>query len=214
MKKTAYFPFILLFLVSCKSWVSIPDDFDYGRMEKGRYINDYFSFNCGVPDGWQVILHDGLDSITKESLDAMRDDNPDAVKTIEASSVRSAQLVAMTQTEGDTGEYLMSSFVITVENVRLNTDIKNGKDYLQAATETLTSSGLHMEVAGDITAVTLGGKEFYKLPINNAEGLFTLHQLFYATIINRFAFVVVSTYDTDSQLEKLEKALGDFVFEK
>ncbi|MBK9455745.1 MAG: hypothetical protein IPO24_09235 [Bacteroidetes bacterium] len=42
----------LLLVVSCKNYIGIPDNFDYGKIENNVYVNEFFGMKMPLNEGW------------------------------------------------------------------------------------------------------------------------------------------------------------------
>lgn len=203
----------LCIFVSCKKIIGIPDNFDYGKIEKNVYQNEFFGMHWPINDGWESLDRGYVDSLRAEGLKDMVGDNEQLEKTITAADIKTANLLSIIHV--DTVEVQMYSPNISMmaENLALNIQIKNGQDYLEEAKKFMQGSGVNFEFVGDIHQFNIDGKEFFTMEVINLVQGVPIHQDFYATVINGFGLALVGSWMDKKQRVIIQQSLATIQFD-
>ena len=214
MKLKLILPFLFLVVAfSCKNITGIPDNFDYGKVEGTTYINTYFKFKMPLDSGWEVIDNKVMDSLKEISKEELAGGNEELKHTVEASEVRTAQLLTMVHYDTVAFSLFNTNISILAENVKIAVGVKTGKDYLESAKKLLDQSAYTLDYLGEIESAQVADREFYKMKIVNHYQGFDIHQVYYATIIKGFAFAFVGSYLNEAQLDNINKQIAKMQFE-
>jgi hypothetical protein len=214
MKTTVKSLSILLFIIvltGCGRFGK-PDDFDYGVVENGKYINTFFKCKMDLPSKWVIKDQNQRDSLMKEGSKEVAGDNARLKAALKVSEVNTANLLTAFQYEEDSVIIYNASFLLIAENVR-NSGIKNGDDYLYATKKFLAKSEFKYDsIDENFTKEVIGGKDFYKMNATKNIGDVTVKQIYYSTVLKGFSFNAIISYVTDEQKEELQKSLMTLEF--
>jgi hypothetical protein len=213
MRWTAYF-FLVIILAACNDSPTIPENFDYGKIENNVYKNEYFGFELPVPADWAVENKEQTQQIQEEGRKIIGEHNKELAERIKADNVRSAMLLSVFRYKDDSvvGKY-NPSFGIAVENLGKSSRIKNGEDYLKQAKALMQQSGISYTFGTGFISQKLGNKEFTVMELTALyKGDFKVGQLYYATIEKGFAISVIASFGDDEQKDKLKEILANIRF--
>jgi hypothetical protein len=102
--------------------------------------------------------------------------------------------------------------IIAAENVTDDDHIRSGKDYIVKVSRLLANSPLPYQPSGEIREIELGGVTFGRLDFTaNITGT-TLRQSHLARVINGHALTFILSAGSESEVRKLEAALGSVRF--
>ncbi len=203
----------LISLSSCKNLTQIPDDFDYGRVEGNTYINDFFHLHMPISPGWEVLDNSVADSISKAGEDAAVKEDEALQKKIEASEKKTAALITLISYDTAVFALFNPNISFIAENVKIAIGVKDGRDYLEAAKDALSSSQLAVDQLSEISPVKLGTKEFFVMHLTYHYQGVAIRQSYYAAVMNGYAFAFVAAYISDEQKERVEAQLRAMQFD-
>ena len=203
---------IVMLFVSCKKFIGIPDNFDYGKIENNSYVNDYFEMSFPLNNGWEVLENKYVDSIRAEGLKQMVGDNAELEKIIQAGDIKTANLLSIAFTDSNQQQLYKPNISMIAENLRVVTNVDNARDYLEESKKFMIESGMQLQFLGDITKIQLGGKEFYKMSVINPINGVAIYQDFYATIINGFGVTLLSSWLDERQQEVIQYQIEQLQF--
>jgi len=187
----------------CKSQIS-PADFDYGRVENDKYVNNYFGFEIMLPINWIVQSKEQLANAIETGKNIVIGDDTNMRAVIKASEVNIANLLAVSQyAKGAAVEY-NPSIVIIAENVKNTTGIKKGSDYLFHARRWMMQSQFKYDYLDEqFEKEIISGTDFYKMNAGvNFLGL-DIKQIYYTTVLKGFCLNIVISFVNDKQKEEL-----------
>ena len=205
--------FLGALFISCRAGGK-PDNFDYGHIENGKYVNSFFKFEIVLPDGWTIQSQEQMDNLTKMGTEIITDNKA----VIKASLINTANLLQATQYELGAPVDSNSGINIVAENISNTPGIKTGGDFLFHLRKMLQASLLDVEhVDEDFEKETIGGVDFYKMKaiVNYAvqKGQFS-NQILYSTIFNNFSLCIIITYKDEVQQQELLKSINSLNFKK
>ncbi len=206
---------IIIFALSGFSIFAEENNFDYGRVENGVYLNDYFKFRITIPVKWVVQSKEQVERIkeTGKELLAGEDENMKAV--VSASEINSANLLAAFQYELGSTVKFNPNIMIVVENTQSTPGIKTGGDYLFHAKRLLEQGQFKYDyLSEEFRKETINGSEFYIMDAYVNYMNMKIQQNYYSTVRNGFSFSVILSYVTDEQKKILLKSLTSMTFEK
>lgn len=183
-------------------------DFDYGRVERSVYRNDFFDMTLRLPEGWQVQ--------TKAQLDSIRADKSGTTPSscaIKASEVTSATLLTVCKFKSDTFFDFNPTMSILVERIGPRSSTKSARDYLISAQKMLKRSPMRYEATDSISKEVIGGRLFYRLHARIAQGQQDICQDYYSTLMDGFSFNFILTCSGEDSRQQLRQILStaDFV---
>jgi hypothetical protein len=216
MKNSFYSLLILLaiFSFSCKN-PGKPKDFDYGRVQNGKYTNKFFQMEMNIPETWAVQSRGMMDSLSESSKDVVAGNNEDLKKAIDASKIKSANLLGVYRHPIGTVEEYNYGLVMVAENLSVNPEIKTGSDYLAATKKLLKMSQVTVaQIDESSSRSEINGQEFYSMHARlNVTGI-EVDQIYYSTIRNGFCITTIISYTADDQKKELEKLVESIKFGK
>lgn len=214
--KTNLFGIILFAIaaISCKTQ-NKPIDFDYGHVEKSKYVNSYFNFEIAIPTDWIVQTKEQMDNLTKTGSELIAGDDSKLKAAVKASEINTANLLAVYQYERGSAVAYNPSFMIVAENIINSPGIKTGSDYLFQSRRLLEQSQFKYDYLDkEFEKEIINGTEFYKMNAEiNYMGL-NMKQIYYSTIVNGFSFNVIISFVNDQQKLDLLKSINSMKFEK
>lgn len=203
----------LFIFISCKKIIGIPDNFDYGRIEKNVYHNEFFGMHWPIKDGWESLDRSYVDSLRAEGLKDMVGGNEQLEKTITAADIKTANLLSVIHTDTMEIQMYNPNISMMAENLTINIGIKNGKDYLEEAKKFMQGSGVNFEFVGDIQQLNIDGKEFYTMEVINLVQGIPVHQDFYASVINGFGLALVGSWMDKKQRMIIQQSISTIQFD-
>ena len=182
-----------------------PDDFDYGHIEDGKYVNSFFKFEITLPDGWVVQSQEQMDNLTEKGTELAFGENKFKKAVVKASLINTANLLQAFQYELGTPVDFNPNISIVAENISNTPGIKTGGDYLFHLRKMLKESLLDVEhVDENFEKETIGGRtDFYKMKVT-INYLQKANQIVYATISNGFSLCIVITSNDEVQQQMLK----------
>lgn len=211
---TLVFVFALFLITSCKV-ENTPDNFDYGKVEEGKYVNSYFDLEMTLPSDWSVQTQEQMENITKVGKDLVAGEDENMKAIVKASDVNTANLLAVFQYEYGSAVEFNPNFMVIAENIKRAPGIRSGKDYLFQSRKLLTQSQFQYDrIDEDFEKEIIDGTEFYKMKTEvNVMGI-NVRQVYYSTILKDFSFNVIISFSSDAQREDLLRVVQSMVFKK
>lgn len=203
---------LLLVLVSCQA-VEEPPKFDYGYVENHKYFNSFFGIELNLPKDWAIQSQEQAENLAEIGRDIAAGENEELKRTLEASEINTATLLAVFQYElGSNVEY-NPGLMMVAENLKNAPEVINGKDYLYHSRKILLKSQIqYSDIDTKFQMVEIDAETFYTM---NASVDFmdtTIKQKYYATVINDFSLGVVISYKNDEQRIALERIVNNMKF--
>jgi hypothetical protein len=203
--------FTLVFTCLLFSGFDIPENFDYGHLQKNTYVNSFFNFRINIPDSWSVQNKEQLVAVMEKGKDMMARDNNQLKNAMKAASVNVANLLAVTQFER--GAPSNPSMIINAENLKDFPGIKTGGDYLSNARKLILKSAIqYSNIDEDFKKMKLGGMDAYSMDmkIENLGPVF--NQRIYCMLINGFSLNICITWQTEEQEQILLNSIESIRF--
>ena len=201
---------VLVLSVACQESNKIPDTFDYGTIENGVYINDFFNLRMPFKTSWNVQTRQELDALGENAEEFVKSE---AVKDIiRTADVTSANLFCAYKFEPETVEIYNPSIILVAENIKSSPQLKRGSDYLKEARKLLEDSTLNYEFDTSSEPIELGGKQFDVLKVTGHYLDNTFYQQYISTIDQGFSLSVIISYANDSQRQELETLMKGISF--
>lgn len=194
------------------------DPESYGIVKNDEYYNPFFNFKMSVPKQWFLQTEEVIDSVFKNVEDQLTfsQDNQVPTKAVNNGwTDRTLLLLSKYKTTSSTT--VNPNITIGYENIAYQFD--NGYEYLSNALGFLKRSNLHVTLDGDIHSQYINwycfaSQELSKeVPISKNESL-TIHQTMYSIFLNnKYAFSIITTYNTDAEKQELEGILKTIQWE-
>ena len=217
--KPAYHLFLLIGLfifTGCTTNPSIPEDFDYGTLKGGKYSNNFFKFTMDVPLSWDIQTDKETKEIFENGKRLAAGNDEKLKKSIKASMVTTASLLAAYKYKEGVAENYNPNFVLLAESLKAYPKIKTGSDYLDNVRTVLSSSkNIKYKNIDFVNSLdNMSGATFYKLnAVMVYEGI-EINQYYFVTVKNDFALVFIASYIDDAQKAELEKIRKSINFGK
>lgn len=209
MKVKTYFIgllFLMAILADCSYGKS--KNFDYGKVENGKYVNSYFGMEMSIPENWIVMSQENFDEAAKLGEKLITGDDKRLQAAVKVSEVRTANLLLVSEKEYGSANNI--SISIVSENIKLFSGlIKNGNDYLAQAAKLLEQSQLQYKVDYNFTTEIINNQEF---SVMNGIMFDSIYQKIYVILKNDFAITFTITYFDDEQKEFLENVMNTVKF--
>jgi hypothetical protein len=191
----------------------ISQDFDYGRVEKNVYVNNYFRFKMNLPQDWVILTREQADELTKAGQEMVAGDDENLQAVMKASEINTANLLAVYQYELGSPVDFNPNFMIVAENIKNAPGIKKGSDYLFQSKRILEQGQFKYDyLSPDFEQENINGTEFYTMIAKlNYMGL-EIEQVYYSTVLKGFSFNVIISYISEEQKDVLLAALNTMTF--
>ena len=204
-----FFAVLLLAIAGCKQQ---PKDFDYGKIEKGVYTNNYFDFEIPVPANWAVQNKDQVQQLQKTGEELVSGNDKELGAKIKAANVRTAMLLTVFKNKTDAvTDKFNSSFIILSENLG-GMPVKKGSDYLAHAKAIMQQSNMSYQFAPDYSTEKVGNKEFDRMDVSLGGQGQNVQQSYYSMIDKNFALSIIISYGDDEQKAELKKIINEIKF--
>lgn len=207
------FVLAIITISGCKQSAKIPENFDYGKIEKGTYSNDYFGFDIPVPATWAVQNKEQVQQLQKQGEQLVSGSNKELAAKVRAADINSAILLTVFKNKADqpTGEF-NTSFIILAENLGTMSGVKKGDEYLAHAKELMQQSALTYQFPSGFYTEKIGNREFDGMDVSmNASGN-NIHQNYYSLIDKNFAVSIIISYVTNEQKNELKSIIDKIKF--
>jgi hypothetical protein len=203
------FAALLLIIAGCKQQ---PKDFDYGKIEKGVYTNNYFDFEIPVPTNWSVQNKDQVQQLQKTGEELASGGDQELKAKIKAANVKTAMLLTVFKNKTDAvSDNFNSSFIILSENLG-GVPIKKGSEYLARTKEILQRSNMSYQFAPDYSTEKIGNRDFDRMDASLDGQPEKIQQSYYSVIDKGFALSIVISYAGDQQKAELKDIINKIKF--
>ena len=197
---------ILLFSVSLFALAGCKEaekNFDYGKIEKGVYTNDYFDFNIPVPQNWDVRNDEQVQQLQKKGSGLISGNNKELEAKIDEADVNTIVLLTVFKNKEDTTAVKFNpSFILLCENLQGSPDIKKGKDYLDHAKYLMQQSKMPYQFTPEYFNEKVGNKEFDRMDAVLDGQMGGIQQSYYSIIDKGYALsIIISFVDADQKIE-------------
>lgn len=207
--------YVLVMMMALSCGNGRADDFDYGRVENGVYLNDFFGIQIKLPEAWIVQSREQTQQISEIGKELMAGDDNILKTQIEASEVNTANLLAVFQYELGASVEFNPSIMIVAENVSIIPGVKNGSDYLFHARRMIMQGQVEYSyLTENFNKEIIGESEFYFMDAYiNYMGI-EIKQRYYSTILKGFSLNLIISYADEEQKEILENSIYTMTFKK
>jgi len=194
------FSLLLFALAGCKE---AEKNFDYGKIEKGVYTNDYFDFNIPVPQNWDVRNDEQVQQLQKKGSGLISGNNKELEAKIDEADVNTIVLLTVFKNKEDTTAVKFNpSFILLCENLQGSPDIKKGKDYLDHAKYLMQQSKMPYQFTPEYFNEKVGNKEFDRMDAVLDGQMGGIQQSYYSIIDKGYALsIIISFVDADQKIE-------------
>ncbi len=198
---------LALFIFSCKPKEGLPDNFDYGRVENGVYLNSYFDFEVPLPQNWIVRNRAEMERVYEQGHQAVLQKNRQLANQLEASKINRATLLTLFKERTDSVSNAAApnaSFSIMVENLASHPNFRTGRDYLAQAVQLMKQSKMDYSFSPGFTSEQMGNKLFDRMDLDLLHNGVQVHQTYYVCIERRFALCILLSYVAPADGQELK----------
>ena len=199
------FTYFLLFNLGCNN--DSNKAIDFGKFEKGTYSNSFFNLNVSIPESWYVMDDESRIALMQKSKKVAAGDDKNLNAALNAVDLQNLNLLTAYEQAPGAPVSTNPSFIILAENIKHVPGITKGSDYHFHSKKMMESSQMDVLFPKDVYEETINGKTFEVMDIEINMGSVKNIQKQYARIIDRYALLIVITYQDDDGLNKLEQIL-------
>jgi hypothetical protein len=190
-----------------------PKPIDLGRVEAGKYVNDFFGLSLSIPQGWavqgafekRVIVEYG-----KQTLETNADERKKV--GVEADLARSAFLLSLTKYPlYPPPTDFNAHFALVAERIPTAV-VKTGSDYFDAMLRTAQGSGAKLEPRGPVRSLKLGGVAFSVMDAKVTVTRGVVAAKFYVTLRKGYAFLFTFEYNDEDDAQSFEGIMNSVRF--
>lgn len=194
----------------------IPKNFDLGKFNKNRYTNAYFNLSLDIPKNWFIKSQDENDSLMRKGFKTSLGDNEKEIqKKMEEVKNTSATLFTAFKYEPGTNLVYNTNVMLLVEHIGTNLLVSSGKDYLDASKAQLKANNIKCTFLDQhYPTIKLGDRDFSMMRLKIANDNSVIFQNYYVDIINGYAVIFITSWDTTAQTNELQSFLGSIRFGK
>lgn len=178
---------------------------DFGELKGNTYTNKFFKFKITKPASWIAQDDEARIGLMKQGVRTLAAGSQQLASTLEASEVNVLNMFMFSKFEIGTPGKTNPSILGVAENLKLTPGIKKGKDYLWHAKELLKKSNMQATFGKEYTR-KLGQVTFDVLELELAT-VEKVNQKYFATVIDGYAFTIISSHVTDEELKEVEAIL-------
>jgi hypothetical protein len=216
MKRQIYASSLLLAtiitILGCNR-IGKPINFDYGRIENNKYINDYFDLELTVPDKWVAQSKEQMERQAQKGRDLIAGDNVNTKALLMVSEIKTANLLSVYQFEKGTAVDLNPNITLVAENLNDYPGMKKGSDYLFQARKLLSQSQFKYDYLDqDFKEEKIEGIDFYLMNASIKSMGIEINQTYYSAVLNGFSFNIIITYNNAQQKQDLLNIIHSLKF--
>ncbi|HRO46811.1 hypothetical protein [Agriterribacter sp.] len=205
--------FILIILVATGNAQNNSQDFDYGRVENGKYLNSFLHFEITLPAGWVVQSREQIDYLAKKGAALVTGDDEKMKAVYKAAEINVANLLGVYQYELGSPVDYNPSIMLVAENVQHSPGVKKGSDYLFQARKLLDQSQFQYDYLDtEFEKEVVSRTDFYKMNTGIKYAGLDIKQIYFSTVIKRFSLNIIISFTTDEQKEVLLKSVHSIAF--
>lgn len=181
-----------------------------GTTSSGSYTNDYFGVTIKFPSDWETQDMETMNQLSEAGAELIAGDDEEMKESLDLSQAKTLNLLMASKYPMDSAQP-NPSIIVVGEKVSLLQGVKDGKDYLEASQELMAQTGLPYDFK-DIETKDIGGKEFHLMEATISEGDLSLSQVYYSTIIDGYAFNMITTYVDEETKAQAEEIIDSVTF--
>ncbi|MCG8512088.1 MAG: hypothetical protein MI741_22965 [Rhodospirillales bacterium] len=184
-----------------------------GKIDKGRYHNDFFGLSIPIPDGWHVADEETQQDSTERGDNLLIGDDDELAAAMAELEKHNATLLSLRKRAPNAQVFYDPNLAIYAERISHLTDIKSKKDYLLENKRMMQASQATVSFPSDIYTEQIGGKEFHVLDSELEIMGVKIFSRAHVTLINGYAVVVTTTYASDEGEAELKEIVQTLAFE-
>lgn len=183
------------------------EEIDFGSVTNSVYRNEYFGLTVTLPSEWSVQDNEARQQMMQTGREVIAGDDRNLKAAVKASEMKTVNLFAAFKHPVGTPVPYNPAIACVAERVRQMPGIKRGKDYLFHARKLLEAGQLSVSFPSEISAESVGGRDFDVMPVDMSMAGMTIRQKYYPTILKGYALSFVLCFTTDED----ESALQDIL---
>lgn len=183
-----------------------------GTTSSGSYTNEYFGVSLQFPSEWEAQDMELMNQLAEAGAELIAGDDEELKKGMDLSQAKTVNLLMASKYPIETTTEPNPSVILVGEKVSLLQGVKDGKDYLEASQELMNQSGLPYEFQ-EIKEQQIGGKDFHVMEVSiNASPELSITQHYYSTIIEGYAFNIITTNVDDETKAQVDEIIQSVSF--
>ena len=183
------------------------EEIDFGSVTNSVYRNEYFGLTVTLPSEWSVQDNEARQQMMQTGREVIAGDDRNLKAAVKASEMKTVNLFAAFKHPVGTPVPYNPAIACVAERVRQMPGIKRGKAYLFHARKLLEAGQLSVSFPSEISAESVGGRDFDVMPVDMSMAGMTIRQKYYPTILKGYALSFVLCFTTDED----ESALQDIL---
>lgn len=204
-----------LFILSCSNYYKVNKSdkivekkaIDFGTFKDGTYINTFFDLKVSIPEAWYVMDDEMRIELMRKGSQVVAGNDKNMNAVMNAADLQNVNLLTSYEKPIGTPVSSNPSIMILAENLMLAPGIKRGSDYHFHSRKLLESSPIAITFPKEVYEEKINGTSFDVMEMEMNIGNIKTTQKQYVAIINKYAFVVIISYQDEAGLEKLEGVL-------
>ncbi|MDB5257068.1 MAG: hypothetical protein JWM14_1763 [Chitinophagaceae bacterium] len=206
--------FFLLFSIQTQAQKA-DEVFDYGKLDNGRYANDFFKLEVDVPQDWSVQTKEQMEAIHEKGKELIAGDDETMKAIVKASDVNSAKLFMAYQYEVGSAVDFNPSFALMAENIKQAPGVKTGSDYLFQARKFIAKSQIkYKHIDEKFKKEVINGTDFYKMTTKITYLGTDISQVYYCTVLKGFSLIFIISFSEKEQEKELKKLVSTITIKK
>ncbi len=181
----------------------LPNDFDFGKTEKGSYKNDFFQMEISFNPDWVIQDKQQMNNLVEMGSEIVVGDNKNLKSAVKASMVNTAYLLTIFKYELGSAVEFNPSFMVVAENTKNFPGIKNGSDYLFHARKLLEQSQMEYHFEKDVFEKRIGKANFHVMEAKLDYLNKTIVQEYMTTVSKGFSLSFIVSYTNEDEKNEL-----------
>jgi hypothetical protein len=204
----ALFIFCSIAFICPTDSLAADDHFDYGKIEKGKYVNSFFNIEMTLRKDWHPLSKESSDYLIKRSIDMISQNSEVMGMMVKAAEVNTAYLLTVFQYEMGSPVPFNPSMLVMSENLRLAPGVKTGSDYLYHSRKALEMSGLPYSFTKKAPeSLELAGLRFDAMAAELQHPGMLVHQEYYCAIERQFSLCFILSFTEEEQVVQLRQMM-------
>ena len=186
---------------------------DQGRLEGGRYSNDFFGLSFDIPKGWVAQDAAARQALMERGREIVGEGASAGTKTrLDSSISRTAFLLSASKYElGASGPDFNAQLSCIAERVPTAV-VKTGVDYINLMMRTAQGTAAKLELTGPIRTERVGGVAFAMADAKLTTPMGTAAQKYYVTISKGYAVMLGFTYADEADAKVFDDIIRSVRF--
>ena len=206
LKPFIAFVLIILSLAACNKSSHNANDFDYGKVENGKYENRFFNLKIEMPHTWFVLGKDENQNLLQSESNTKNSSSDITTEVL---------LTAMQYEMGKSDTAFNANLIVLTENLKGNDRIRTAADYLMFTRKSLENQAEKREFPDNVIKTQkLDNTDFAEMKVVVHDAEISYCQKYLTSIINGFALTLIQTYQYPSQQAQLDQIIKSVRFEK